>query len=80
MFVAATTLESMIPRLALIYNEQIEEHRTGPETIKLPPRSDFFRALQNAINTMKGTAGKIFGDVTYNNKVKPWPGCGLKAW
>lgn len=79
-YIAALTLEALVPRLALIYNEEIQEHRTGVETIKLPPRSDFFKALQRAIDTMKSTAGRPFGAASTDAKTKPWPGCGLKAW
>lgn len=79
-YIAALTLEALVPRLALIYNEEVQEHRTGPETIKLPPRSDFFKALQRAIDTMKTTAGRPFGAASTEIIGRPWPGCGIKAW
>ena len=79
-YIAALTLVALIPRLALIYNEEVQEHRTEPETIKLPPRSEFFRALQRAIDNMKSTAGKPFGASPVDLKGKPWPGCGLAVW
>lgn len=80
-YIAALTLEALIPRLALIYTEEVQEHRTGPETIKLPPRSDFFKSLQKAIDNMKTTAGRPFGDYSQSAKAaKPWPGCGIVRW
>ena len=82
-YVAALTLESLVPRLALVYTEEIQEHRTGPEVIKLPPRGDFFKALQKAIETLKTTAGRgagVLTSVEQDKANKPWPGVGIIRW
>ena len=81
-YVAALTLEAIVPRIALIYSDEIQEHRTGPETIRLPSRSDFFKALQKAIETLKTTAGKGAGMIPSgdpNQALTPWPGCGIRG-
>ena len=81
-YVAALTLEAIVPRLALIYSDEVQELRTGPETTKLPSRSDFFRALQKAIETLKTTAGKGAGIIPSgadDAPAPPWPGCGIKS-
>lgn len=80
-YVAALTLEAIVPRLALIYSDEVQELRTGPETTRLPSRSDFFRALQKAIETLKTTAGKGAGIIPSGNEADPaapWPGCGIR--
>lgn len=82
-YVAALTLESLVPRLALVYTEEIQEHRTGPEVIRLPPRGDFFKALQKAIETLKTTAGRgagVLTSVEADKAGKPWPGVGIMKW
>ena len=81
-YVAALTLEAIVPRIALIYSDEIQEHRTGPETIRLPSRSDFFKALQKAIDTLKVSAGQAAGITPPgdpNQPLTPWPGCGLRG-
>lgn len=82
-YVAALTLESLVPRLALVYTDEIQEHRTGPEVIKLPSRGEFFKALQKAIDTLKTTAGRgagVLTSVEEDRTNKPWPGVGLLKW
>lgn len=82
-YVAALTLESLVPRLALVYTDEIQEHRTGPEVIKLPSRGEFFKALQKAIDTLKTTAGRgagVLTSVEEDKTNKPWPGVGLLKW
>lgn len=82
-YIAALTLETLVPRLALVYTEEIQEHRTGPEVIKLPSRGDFFKALQKAIDTLKTTAGRGAGVLTSVEQDKaraPWPGVGILGW
>ena len=81
-YIAALTLEAIVPRLALIYSDELQEHRTGPETIRLPSRSDFFKALQKAIEVLKTTAGKGAGVIPSGPEeaaLIPWPGCGIKG-
>ncbi len=82
-YLAALTLESLVPRLALVYTDEIQEHRTGPEVIKLPSRGEFFKALQKAIDTLKTTAGRgagVLTSVEEDRTNKPWPGVGLLKW
>jgi hypothetical protein len=81
-YIAALTLEAIVPRIALIYSDEVQEHRTGPETIRLPSRSDFFKALQKAIETLKTTAGKGAGIIPSGSEeqlLNPWPGCGIRG-
>ena len=81
-YIAALTLEAIVPRIALIYSDEVQEHRTGPETIRLPSRSDFFKALQKAIETLKTTAGKGAGMIpsgSADQLLTPWPGCGIRG-
>lgn len=81
-YIAALTLEAIVPRIALIYSDEVQEHRTGPETIRLPSRSDFFKALQKAIETLKTTAGKGAGMIPggpADQPLTPWPGCGIRG-
>ncbi len=82
-YVAALSLETLVPRLALVYTDEVQEHRTGPEVIKLPPRGDFFKALQKAIETLKTTAGRgagVLTSVEQDKASKPWPGVGIIGW
>lgn len=82
-YVAAVTLEAMIPRLALIFTQEVQEQRTGPETVRLPNRAEFFRVLLKAIAAMKETAAGETGKTnteTAEQLLNPWPGCGIARW
>ncbi len=58
-YVAALTLEGLMPRLLLTYPEEAQEVSEGPERIRLPSRDQFMRLLQAAISALKATATKV---------------------
>lgn len=77
-YVAALTLEGLMPRLALTYPEEAQELQVGPETIKLPSRADFLKLLEKAIQNLKKTAQREAAPED-EEQAKParWPGCGV---
>lgn len=76
-YAAALTLEALMPRIALIYTDEVQEHIAGSETVKLPNRSEFFKALNRAIAAlMKTSARAILGPDP--DKLSAWPGCGMR--
>jgi len=85
-YIAALTLEALMPRLAQIYQDEVQERRAGVETTRLPNRAEFFKALRNVIATLKASAAQGAGVIESNPDVEtaqltnPWPGCGVARW
>lgn len=81
-YVAALTLESLLPRLNVIFQQWAQEVREGPQNTRMPNRSEFFRLLQKAIDNLKESAGKGAGLIADDEgkDAKPWTGCGLVKW
>jgi hypothetical protein len=81
-YCAAITLEALLPRIALIYTDEVQKHRAGPQQVELPDRATFFKALQKAIDNMKTTAGRGLGTVATEAQLKQtaWPGVGVVSW
>jgi len=82
-YTSALTLESLVPRLAFIYSDEVQSQREGPQTVWLPSRTEFFKVLQKAIDNLKSTSGYGAGITTDPEDsviTNPWPGCGVAKW
>lgn len=80
-YTAGLTLESLIPRLAQIFMDEIQERRAGPENVKLPDRVRFFTELRKAIEQMKTAGARAVGVALDPDDIGPsWPGCGVVKW
>ncbi len=81
--IAALTLESLRPRLALIFTDEIQDKRTGPDNIRMPDRVGFFRELTKAITDLKAQAAQDAGITTPDAKELAemrWTACGIVEW
>lgn len=81
--IAALTLESLFPRLALLFTDEVQDKRTGPEFVKLPDRVGFFRELRKAIADLKAQAAQDAGVTTPDDTAiaeMRWPSCGIVKW
>jgi hypothetical protein len=82
--IAALTLEALRPRLALLFTDEIQEHRTGPENKRLPDRVAFFRELGKAISDLKAQAAQDAGVLTPGQGAQAegiaWTSVGIVEW
>ena len=84
-YITALTLESLVPRLSLIYTDEVQEHTLGGELVRLPSRAQFFKVLQQAINNLKTTAGIGIGATSTAETLKEaqaaaWSSTGIVSW
>ena len=83
-YIAALTLEALMPRLSLIFTMEVQEVREGPQNVRLPNRAEFMRNLQKAVDTLKATAGygvdATVGLTSAELAANAWPGCGIAKW
>jgi len=81
-YVAALTLESLIPRILGVFSMEVQEVREGPQNTRMPNRTEFMRVLQKAIDNLKQSAGKGSGLIADADATSgaAWPGVGLAKW
>ncbi len=82
-YISALTLEAFMPRILLLYADEIEGHIVAAESTKMPDRVKYLKALQTAIDKLKASASGIGPESKVNNQLlelNRWPGCGIASW
>jgi|GEM_PF-3464502 len=81
-YVAALVLEALMFRFSQVYMDDVQELGEGPERVRLPSRSEFFKTLRQVIKDLKAGAARGAGLLDDESAKNPnsWPGCGLVAW